>query len=460
MSERSDGRAGATCWLVERRPDGSVAGGVAERADACVAACDGPLVQVEAAGFNYKDALACAGHPGVAKTLPLIPGIDAAGTLVEAAAGLPAGTAVVVTGNGLGETRHGAFSTLLRPPAEAIVARPPELSAHAAMALGTAGLTVLLTLDRLAEATPRGHRVAGDGEWLVTGASGGVGMLAVAALAAAGRKVVACSRKPTAEPVLRALGAASLVHPDALRGDPGRPLVRGRWSGVIDTVGGPLLADVLRAVLPGGVVAAIGMAGGVDLATTVYPFILRGVTLCGIDAATLPTQAERAALWPRIAALWPTVRDTLPVTTLALEEVGDWADALRRGEAVGRAVVQPATRIERHTINLAGAWERSGDVWRRSFGRPGGVEAGDTIRLVIHAPGEATVTLNGTPLPDLRSGAPRWSHDVTALLRDRNELVLADGTARGADTLASRRITLPEQLGHPTLEIVSRAIHP
>lgn len=460
MNERGDGASGGRCWLVERRADSSVAGGVARAIEPCGAAAAGPLVRVEAAGFNYKDALACSGHPGVARISPLIPGIDAAGTLLEAAGGLAAGSPVIITGNGLGETRPGAFATLMRPPAEAIVLRPAALSARAAMALGTAGLTVLLTLDRLAEATPRGQHSPRDGEWLVTGASGGVGMLAVAALAAAGRTVVAASRKPAAAPILTALGASSVVHPDTLGGEPGKPLVGGRWAGVIDTVGGSLLADALRAVRPGGVVAAIGMAGGVELATTVYPFILRGVTLCGIDAATLPTQAERAALWPRLAGLWPHVQHHLAVTTLALDEVGDWAAALLRGEALGRAVVLPAAGVERHAINLAGAWERAGDVWRRSFGHPTGVEAGDTIRLVFTTPGHAAVTLNGVVLPALRRDTPSWSHDVTLLLRERNELVLVEGTMPTAVTAESRRLTLPDHLGHPALEVVSHVIDP
>jgi acrylyl-CoA reductase (NADPH) len=460
MNERGDGASSGRCWLVERRADGSVAGRVSRAIEPRGAAAAGPLVRVEAAGFNYKDALACSGHPGVARVLPLVPGIDAAGTLLEAAAGLAAGAPVVITGNGLGEARPGAFATLLRPPAEAIVPRPPALSARAAMALGTAGLTVLLAIDRLAAAAPRGQHSPRDGEWLVTGASGGVGMLAVAALAAAGRTVVAVSRKPAAAPILTALGAASVVHPDTLGGEPGKPLVRGRWAGVIDTVGGSLLADALRAVLPGGVVAAIGMAGGVELATTVYPFILRGVTLCGIDAAALPTQAERAALWPRLAGLWPRVQPHLPVTTLALDEVGDWAAALLRGAALGRAVVLPAARVERHAINLAGAWERAGDVWRRSFGRPTGVEAGETVRLVFTTPGDASMTLNGVALPALRGDAPAWSHDVTALLGDRNELVLSADALPGAATDAPGRIELPRHLGQPALEIVSHVIDP
>jgi len=175
----------------------------------------------------------------------------------------------------------------------------------------------------------------------VTGASGGVGMLAVAALAAAGRRVVACTRKPMAHDALKSLGASQVVSPAEGMDPSTKPLVRARWAGVIDTVGGALLADVLRAVRPGGAVAAIGMVGGTQLHTTVYPFILRGVTLAGIDTSTLPTPQERQNLWPRLAVLWPRIRDVFPVTTIGLEQVGDWADAMRRGESIGRAVVVP-----------------------------------------------------------------------------------------------------------------------
>jgi putative YhdH/YhfP family quinone oxidoreductase len=442
------------CWLVERRPDGRVVGGVAPLADP--PAASGPLVRVTAAGFNYKDALACSGHPGVAKTLPLVPGIDAAGTLLETCGGLAAGTPVVITGNGLGETRQGGFATVLRPPPGALVPLPPQLAAKEAMAMGTAGLTVLLAVDRLARAAPHGHEPPREAEWLVTGASGGVGMLAVAALAAAGRRVVACSRKPALGAVFRGLGAAAVMSPDDLRGDAGKPLHRGRWAGVIDTVGGPILADALKGVLPGGGVAAIGMAAGGDLPTTVYPFILRGVTLCGIDAATLPTQAERAALWPRLAVLWPRVRDALPVTLLALEGVGDQAEAMLGGASSGRAVVLPAAREERHSINLAAAWEPQdgGAAWRRNFGRPSGLQPGGRVRLVVAAPGDAAIAVNGAALPPLCSGRARWSHDVTDLLEERNVLTVT--VAASSSREGSRgRTALPEGLGRPALEIVS-----
>ena len=442
------------CWLVERRPDGQIVGGVAPLPEPPAEA--GPLVRVAAAGFNLKDALACSGHAGVAKTFPLVPGIDAAGTLLEAAGRLREGTPVVVTGNGLGETRQGGFATLLRPPPDAIVPMPAGLSAREAMALGTAGLTVLLALDRLAQAAPPGHEPSNDTEWLVTGASGGVGMLAVAALAAAGRRVTACSRKPALGPVLRGLGAAVVMTPNDLRGDAAKPLHRGRWAGVIDTAGGTILADALKGVLPGGVAAAIGMAAGVDLPTTVYPFILRGVTLCGIDAATLPTQAERAALWPRLAALWPRVRDVFPVTLLPLDDVGDQAESMLGGAASGRAVVLPSARAERYAINLAAAWEWDGvgAVWRRNFGRPSGIELGGRVRLVFDAPGDAEVVVNGTVLPPLRGTRRRWGHDVTSLLDDRNVLTL---TVAGSSPEVSgdARTSFPESLGHPLLEIVS-----
>jgi alcohol dehydrogenase len=331
-----------TCWRVRRSPDGTVAAGIEALGwDAAAAGAAGEIVvRVEAAGFNYKDALCCAGHPGVMRVAPLVPGIDAAGVVALPGGLLAAATPVVVTGNGMGEVRDGAFASFVRMPAAAVLLRPAALAADAAMALGTAGLTALLACDRLESiVSPRHARP--DDAWLVTGASGGVGMLSVAALAAAGHRVVACSRKAAASDVLRDLGAAEVLPPDAIRDPTPKTLVTGRWAGVVDTVGGPLLADVLRAVRPGGGVAAIGMAGGADLLTSVHPFILRGVTLAGIDAASLPTQAERALLWDRLAAFWPVIAGRFPVTRLRLTDVGDWADRMRRGETAGRGVVIP-----------------------------------------------------------------------------------------------------------------------
>lgn len=328
------------CWRVRRGADGLVAGGVEPLDEQAFAiSSDDVLVRVEAAGFNYKDALCCAGHAGVMRISPLVPGIDAAGVVVSGGP-LPAGTAVVATGHGLGETRDGGFAGMVRAPVAAVIPRPATLTAEAAMALGTAGLTALLACDRLADLVVERHAVP-DESWLVTGASGGVGMLAVAVLASSGRRVVACSRKPDAAVTLRALGAGEVVPPDAIRDPTPKSLVKGRWAGVVDTVGGSLLADVLRAVRPGGAVAAIGMAAGADLLTSVHPFILRGVTLAGIDAASLPTQAERTVLWQRLAVLWPQVAAAFPVTRLRLADVGDRARRMLAGETTGRAVVIP-----------------------------------------------------------------------------------------------------------------------
>lgn len=334
------------CWLVTRDERGRVAGGVVERAAWPPDAGGLVPIAVEAAGFNYKDALACAGHPGVMRTSPLVPGIDAAGTLLEPAGDLAAGTPVVATGHGLGERLDGGFATVVHAPPEAVLPRHPGLAAADAMALGTAGLTVLLACDRVAallhgpREAPAGDATAA-GTWLVTGASGGVGMIAVAFLASQGRRVVACTRKPAVKTVLAGLGADAVVTPTEIADPSEKSLARGRWEGVIDTVGGPLLAEVLRSVRPGGAVAAIGMTGGVRLETTVHPFILRGVTLAGIDAAALPTPTERGLLWRRLAAFWPSVRDRLPVTSLPLGDVGQWAEAMLDGTSAGRAVVLP-----------------------------------------------------------------------------------------------------------------------
>ncbi len=341
----------ARCWQVARDEAGGSRGGLADlswdpwarsddRGDAGTDAVAEACLQVLAAGFNYKDALACAGHPGVMRRSPLVPGIDAAGVLLAAAGPFPAGSQVLVTGNGMGESRDGGFATHLRMPVDAILPLPAGLTCRDAMAVGTAGLTVVLACDRLDMLVSPRHGAV-DAEWLVTGASGGVGMLAVAWLAAAGRRVVACSRKETARETLLALGATAVVRPEELI-DPGmKSLSKARWGGVVETVGGTLLAEVLRAVRQGGAVAAIGMAGGAEFGTTVHPFILRGVTLAGIDAAALPTQAERRMLWQRLAAFWPQVAGRLPVTTLGLAEVGTWAEAMLRGATMGRAVVLP-----------------------------------------------------------------------------------------------------------------------
>lgn len=175
----------------------------------------------------------------------------------------------------------------------------------------------------------------------MTGASGGVGMFAVARLAAEGRPVVACTRKPAARDVLLGLGAAAVAAPREVVAQGDKSLAAARWTGVIDAVGGPLLADVLRSVRPGGAAGTVGMAGGHQLHTTVHPFILRGITLTGVDTSAGTTPAERARLWGELAALWAGIRDRFPVAILGLDEVGSWAGRMLAGETMGRGVVVP-----------------------------------------------------------------------------------------------------------------------
>jgi acrylyl-CoA reductase (NADPH) len=171
-------------------------------------------------------------------------------------------------------------------------------------------------------------------------------MLAVAAAAAAGHRVLACTRKPLAAEALRGLGAAEVIAPDEAVAPGAKPLASGRYTAVIDTVGGSLLANLLRSVRPGGAVASIGNAGGVAVQTTVLPFILRGVTLTGIDAAGLLSNDQRRQLWPKLAALWPRVEPHYPVRLLELGGAGDWACQMLAGETHGRAVLLPPQQTD------------------------------------------------------------------------------------------------------------------
>ncbi|MBT7727481.1 MAG: zinc-binding dehydrogenase [Planctomycetaceae bacterium] len=335
-------------WVVKRGPDGELQAAV------------GPLpnspssqfvcIDVEAAGFNYKDALACDAHPGVVRKLPLVPGIDVAGRLRSSFGKYAAGTPVVATGNGLGETMSGGFATEVWAPPAAIIKRPPNLSAIAAMAMGTAGLSALLAVERLQAVIDWNYQARLQGNrnlpWLITGASGGVGMLAVAATALAGFQVIACTRKKKSlSDTLLSLGASTVQSPEEALPSDKKPLSSARYLGVIDTVGGELLANILRVVAAGGAVASIGNAGGVALPTTVYPFILRGITLAGIDAAGLPSREKRQDLWAKLGVLWPLMNSVFPVRHIGLREIGEWAVEMRSGRIGGRAVVIPEKEV-------------------------------------------------------------------------------------------------------------------
>lgn len=294
------------------------------------------LVRVEWSSVNYKDGLAAQPEGRVARVSPLVPGIDLAGTVVESRdPSIPPGSAVLAHGYELGVSRHGGYAELARVPAEWVVPLPAGLTAREAMAIGTAGYTAAMSVVALEE---RGLR-PGDGPVLVTGASGGLGRHAVGILASRGYEVWAATGKPEEAERLRALGAAGILSREEVTAPSERPLESGRWAGAVDAVGGPTLPYVLRTLRPKAAVAACGNAGGAAFATTVFPFILRGVALLGMDSANVPI-AERRALWARLATDLRPPRLDEAVTEIGLDDLAGVLDAIVAGAARGRWIVR------------------------------------------------------------------------------------------------------------------------
>ena len=297
------------------------------------------LVDVEWSAVNYKDGMVTVPGNRVARRSPLVTGVDLAGTVAASDdPAIPAGTAVLVHGYDLGVAHHGGFATRARVPAGWVVPLPPGLDPRHAMTIGTAGFTAVLSLRRL----ERVGVAPGNGPVLVTGASGGVGSMAVAALARHGYEVVASTGKTAEHEYLRRLGAAEVVGRDAVGGDDRRVLGAERWAAAVDCVGGTTLAGVLRTLRYGGAVAASGLTAGSDLATTVYPFIVRGVSLLGVDSVNMPLDERRA--------LWASIAEDLPgeaVDAMVDREIGlggldaALADVLA-GRVRGRVLVRPA----------------------------------------------------------------------------------------------------------------------
>jgi acrylyl-CoA reductase (NADPH) len=325
----------------------------AELADS---APDGDVtVDVEYSGINYKDGLALVGSPGVMRANPLIPGIDLVGTVATSdSPEWSVGDRVVLTGWGIGETRNGGLSERARVRGEWLVHLPSKISARRAAAIGTAGLTAALAVLALGNrgrvggtgadggtAGDRGARGgdgdAGGGEILVTGASGGVGSIVIALLAASGHRVIASTGRTSQRDYLLGLGAVDTIERASLE-DPGRPLQKQRWAGVIDSVGGHTLANAIAQTNYGGVVAACGLVGGTDIPTTVMPFILRGVTLAGINSVEA-SRPVRAAAWQLLERSLDL--DLLDSFTASLPLGGaiEAGAAILRGELHGRTVV-------------------------------------------------------------------------------------------------------------------------
>jgi acrylyl-CoA reductase (NADPH) len=295
------------------------------------------VVRVEWSSVNYKDALATIPKGQVARISPLVPGIDLGGVVESApdGAGVSEGDAVLAHGYDLGVAHHGGYAERARVPADWVVPLPDGLSARDAMAIGTAGYTAARCVIALEDRGLSGD----DGPVLVTGASGGVGSVAVDILAGRGYEVVASTGKD-AEDWLKSLGAASVVSRSDVIGDPKRPLGRTQWAGVVDCVGGDVLAGALRGLRYGAAAAACGNTAGADLPTSVLPFILRAVALLGIDSVQTPIDVRRET-WARLADdLRPQHLGDTIAREIALDDIEEALDAILRGELQGRTIVK------------------------------------------------------------------------------------------------------------------------
>ncbi|HEX6962720.1 MAG TPA: YhdH/YhfP family quinone oxidoreductase [Lacipirellula sp.] len=295
------------------------------------------LIRVTASSLNYKDALACRGHPGVVKSLPHIPGIDCAGQVVESdSPDFVLNDPVLVTGYGLGAEHWGGWSAYVRVPANWIVRLPAGLTAEDAMTYGTAGFTAAQCVERIIN-----HGVKpDDGEIIVTGATGGVGCLAVALLAKLGYRVVAITGKPRQADLLKRLGAERVLPRNEVDDRSERPMLSTRWAAAIDAVGGNVLHTLLRSTAYRGCVAACGLVAGDQLPTTVYPFLLRGITLYGIDSAKCPYE-PRLEIWRKLSSEWKL--DCLDLVRREVDFRGLPAavEEMLAGKSHGRVVVRP-----------------------------------------------------------------------------------------------------------------------
>lgn len=292
------------------------------------------LIQVAFSSLNYKDGLAVLGRPGVVRKFPMVPGVDLAGTVEESASSeFKPGDRVVVTGCGTAETMWGGYAQYARLDARYVLGLPAELSLEESMAIGTAGFTSMQSVMALEAhgAKPSGREI------LVTGAAGGVGSVAIAILANLGYKVVAATGRVQESDYLKELGASEVID-RAVLAAPGKPLEAERWGGAIDSAGGEVLAGVLRAMAVGSSVASCGLAGGAALQTTVYPFILRGVNLLGIDSVR-PSQSQRQQVWKRLAADLPLGKLRASMSLQPLSGIFPLAESILKGATRGRIVI-------------------------------------------------------------------------------------------------------------------------
>lgn len=293
------------------------------------------IIRSRYSSVNYKDALAATGKGRILRRFPLVAGVDVAGEVTASVdERFREGDQVLVTGCGLGESHDGGFSEVVRVPADWVVPLPPGMTLFDAMMLGTAGFTAALAIDRMEQ----NGLVPAQGPVVVTGASGGVGSVAIDLLSGRGYEVMALSRKLQATDYLQSLGAAEVLDAKVAAAS-GKPLEAARWAGAIDNVGGAVLGWLTRSMLPWGSITSIGLAGGAELHTTVMPFILRGVSILGITSANCPMQ-RRVKIWQRLVTdLQPQHLASIVAGQVTLDELPAVFATLLSGEHRGRYIV-------------------------------------------------------------------------------------------------------------------------
>ena len=293
------------------------------------------LVRVRYSSLNFKDGLSCIGNPGVTRNYPHTPGIDASGEVAESSdSRFKIGDSVIVTSYDLGMSTSGGFGQYIRVPAEWVVPLPEGLSLKDSMIFGTAGYTAALSVHALQK-----HGITPEqGEIVVTGSTGGVGSVSVALLSHLGYSVVASTGKKEESEFLKGLGATEIISREEVNDESKKPLLKERWAGAVDTVGGTTLATLLKATKRGGAVAATGLVASAELSTTVFPFILRGVSLLGIDSGFTPTKLRRK-IWNKLAGIWKFPQLEQLKIDCTLEELDPEIDKILAGGQRGRVVV-------------------------------------------------------------------------------------------------------------------------
>ncbi len=327
-------------YWIEEKPLGSFKGHLTLR-NTDELPQNGVLIKVLYSSLNYKDALSATGNKGVTRRYPHTPGIDAAGIVIESnSERVKPGDQVIVTGYDLGMNTMGGFGEYINVPADWVVHLPEGLSLKESMILGTAGFTAALSVNHLIQC----NQQPSDGPLLVTGATGGVGSISVALASKLGFEVIASSGKAQAKGYLINLGAKNVIDRSLVDDQSGRMLLRAQWAGAIDTVGGNILATILKSLMVHGNVACCGNVASPLLNTSVFPFILNGVKLLGVNSATTPMPL-RELLWTKLAGEWKPDFQKIETNIVELTEIQISIDKILQGKITGRVVLKHNAQI-------------------------------------------------------------------------------------------------------------------